>query len=209
MSPQDHYFVSDPRSLYEKKRITAISHNQAFEFCSAPGVFSANKVDTGTLVLLKRLEIPKTGKILDLGCGIGVVGVVVGVLQSNLELHFIDINSRATELAKVNVKNYKLKKYSIFTGDYMEILEKNSHQYDAIYFNPPIRLGKKVYYRHILHAIQYLSSNGYMQIVIKKKLGAESAYSYLQDSIEDSFEMNILGKNSGYWVFEIRKARME
>jgi 16S rRNA (guanine1207-N2)-methyltransferase len=208
MNPQDHYFSSDPQSPYEQKRISAIIRNQAFEFFSAEGVFSANKVDTGTLVLLKRLEIPKNGRILDLGCGIGIIGVVVGVNQPNLEVHFIDINARATQLARTNAKKYNLEYYSIFTGDCMDILEKNSLLYDAIYFNPPIRLGKKVYYNHILQAIQYLKPNGCIQIVIKKKLGAESAYSYLETNVEDSvFEMSILGKNSGYWVFEIRKTR--
>lgn len=210
MTPHDHYFTPDPQSPYEKRIITTISHNHVFEFFSAPGVFSGNKVDTGTSVLLKRADIPEKGRILDLGCGIGIIGIVVGVIQPKLEIHFIDINSRATELAKENTKKYNLQKFSLFTGDYTKILEKNSIFYDAIFFNPPIRLGKKVYYSHILHAIQYLNSNGYMQIVIKKKLGAESAFSYLENSLEESpFTMKILGKNSGYWVFEIRKTGSE
>ena len=205
MAPNDHYFSSEPKSQYDTKIIRTIACNRNFEFYTSPGVFSANKIDTGTSVLLKNVEIPQKGKVLDLGCGIGVVGIVLNVERPNLEVHFIDINSRATELAKKNIKRYKLRKTSIFTGDYMKILEDNSFRYDAIYFNPPIRLGKKIYLSHIHNALNFLNPNGFMQIVIKKKLGAESAYNSLYTNIdENKFEMKILGKNSGYWVFEIR-----
>ena len=134
------------------------------------------------------------------------MGIVLGVIHPELKVHFIDINSRATDLAKKNVQKYKLRSSSIFTGDYITILEKNTSLYDSIYFNPPIRLGKKVYLQHIIHALKFLKSTGYMDVVIKKKLGAESAYNYIENILDDSdFHMTILGKNSGYWVFEIQK----
>jgi len=206
MTPPDHYFSSDPNSEYAIKIIRTISRNRPYEFLTAPGVFSANKVDTGTSVLLKKVSIPEQGKILDLGCGIGVVGIVISNEQHNLKTHFIDINSRATELTLKNIKKYKLRNTSVFTGDYMKVLEENKFLYDAIYFNPPIRLGKKTYLPHIRKAAEFLTTGGVMQIVIKKKLGAESAYNSLYaDLDEEKYTMKILGKNSGYWVFEIRK----
>ncbi|MHA1109951.1 MAG: class I SAM-dependent methyltransferase [Promethearchaeota archaeon] len=206
MTPPDHYFSSEPNSEYAIKIIRTISRNRPYEFLTAPGVFSANKVDTGTSVLLKKVSIPEQGKILDLGCGIGVVGIVISSEQHNLKTHFIDINSRATELTLKNIKKYKLRNTSVFTGDYMKILEENKFLYDAIYFNPPIRLGKKTYLPHIHKAAEFLTTGGVMQIVIKKKLGAESAYNSLYaDLDEEKYTMKILGKNSGYWVFEIRK----
>ena len=140
-----------------------------------------------------------------MGCGIGVVGIVLGVLHPNLEIHFIDVNTRATHLAKLNAKKHKIKKYRVFTGDYLRILQEKGHNYDGIYYNPPIRLGKKVYLDHIMTALSHLSPSGVMNIVIKKKLGAESAYNTLEQNLEDSNRLiHILGKNSGYWVFEIQ-----
>ncbi len=206
MTPPDHYFSPQPNSDYQTKVIRTISRNRNFEFLTAPGVFSANKVDTGTSILLKKASIPDSGKILDLGCGIGIVGIVLSVDHPNLKTHFIDINSRATELTSKNVKKYKLKNPSIFTGDYMKVLEENNYLYDAIYFNPPIRLGKKTYLSHIRKAAEFLTVGGVLQVVIKKKLGAESAYNLLYaDFDEEKFGMIVLGKNSGYWVFEIKK----
>ena len=67
----DHYFSADPDSPYSTKTISTILRNQIFEFYTAQGVFSANKIDTGTQVLIKRATIPKSGTVLDLGCGIG------------------------------------------------------------------------------------------------------------------------------------------
>lgn len=206
MTPPDHYYSPDPNSEFTTKIIRTISRNRPFEFITSSGVFSAKKIDTGTFVLLKKASVPEKGNILDLGCGIGVVGIIFSVEQPNLKTHFIDINSRATELTSRNVKKYKLRKTTIFTGDYMKILEENNFLYDAIYFNPPIRLGKKIYLYHIRKAAEFLTVGGYMQIVIKKNLGAESAYNSLYTDLDEGkFSMKILGKNSGYWVFEIRK----
>jgi hypothetical protein len=57
-----------------------------------------------------------------------------------------------------------------------------------------------------MHAIRFLYPNGFMDFVIKKKLGAESVYKWLNHEIDHSkFGLTILGKNSGYWVLEIQK----
>ncbi len=205
MEKRDHYFTSAPHSPLQLKSIRSIIKNREFQFITASGVFSANKVDTGTSVLLKRATIPPKERILDMGCGIGVVGVVLGVIQPKLEIHFVDINSRATYLAELNAKKHKLKRFTVFTGDYSQILPENNILYDGIYYNPPIRIGKKIYLNHILQTLSYLSPNGVMDIVIKKKLGAESVYNALRQNLEDSNRtIQILGKNSGYWVFEIQ-----
>ena len=206
MTPNEHYFSSIPNSPYKITIISAILCNQIFELYSAPGVFSSRKVDTGTSVLLKNAHIPNHGKILDLGCGIGVIGVVIGVLHPNLEIHFMDINSRGTELTKLNSEKYNLKSYTIYTGDYLKILEKNGFYYDTIYFNPPIRLGKTIYLNQIVFATQYLKFGGIMQIVIKKKLGAESVYDHLRKNLDERlYSIKIIAKNSGYWVFALQK----
>jgi 16S rRNA (guanine1207-N2)-methyltransferase len=208
MSPSDHYYSPDPSSQYNITLISTICRNREFEFYSAPGVFSSTRIDTGTLVLLKKAEIPISGRILDLGCGIGIIGIVLYVENSQIEPHFLDINSRATDLTRRNVEKYHIPNASIFTGDCLVLLEDNNIRYNAIYYNPPIRLGKKIYLEHILKATHYLTPNGFMQIVIKKKLGAPSAYSFLDTNLDKAFfEMKVLGKNSGYWIFEIRKLR--
>jgi 16S rRNA (guanine1207-N2)-methyltransferase len=186
--------------------ISTISRNREFEFYSATGVFSSARIDKGTQVLLKNATIPDSGKILDLGCGIGIIGIVMSLENPQVEPHFLDINTRAIDLTKKNVEKYHVPNASIFTGDCLVLLVENNIRYDAIYFNPPIRLGKKVYFEQIFKAIQYLTPKGFLQMVIKKKLGAQSAYSFLEANLDENlFEMKILGKNSGYWVFEVRK----
>lgn len=154
------------------------------------------------------MEIPTEGLVLDLGCGYGVVGVFLGKFNPNLTIHLIDVNLRAIELAKKNLELNNVKNYQVFTGDLQTILKQNNCLYDAIYFNPPIRIGKKNYISIIIDVLEYLKKEGMFFIVIKHNLGAESAYQEIiyeleQRDIDKLYETMIIAKNSGYWVIKI------
>jgi 16S rRNA (guanine1207-N2)-methyltransferase len=180
------------------------------EFITAPGIFSAKRVDLGTEVLIKNMEIPPNGLVLDMGCGYGVVGVFLGKYNNKLTIHLIDQNQRATELAKKNLQLNSIKNYKIFLGDFNRILIENKNLYDGIYFNPPIRIGQKNYISYIINALEFLRNNGYLFIVIKHKLGAESALNKIIEELESQdkikfYDFKVIAKNSGYWVMRIFK----
>lgn len=156
------------------------------------------------------MEIPKEGLVLDLGCGYGVVGVFLGKINENLSIHLMDVNLRAIELAKKNLEINNIKNYTVFAGDLSTILKHNNYFYDAIYFNPPIRTGKKNYISIIIYVLDFLKNNGSCFIVIKHNLGAESAFQMIIDELEkreiDSlYETSVIAKNSGYWIIKILK----
>ncbi|MCP4762282.1 MAG: methyltransferase [archaeon] len=104
----------------------------------------------------------------------------------------------------------KIRKYKVFIGDYLNVMQKNGAYYDRILFNPPIKVGQDTYIDHIIYALKFLKENGSIFIVIKKKLGAESVNRKLESKIGemenfDNIELKIIAKNSGYWITKISK----
>ena len=150
-------------------------------------------MDRGTEILLNALP-PLSGRVLDLGCGWGAVGTILGVKYPNLDIVMTDINRRAVELARRNlIANGVVCAQAVHGDGYQNI----HGVYDAIITNPPIRAGKSVIYALFAGARQYLSPGGALYIVIRKQQGAPSALKYLQDIYKNA---EVIDRASGFWV---------
>ena len=97
----EHYYSKQQKSLLNIKKISQRIKDLMFEFYTASGVFSKEKIDKGTLVLAECMIIKKNTKVLDIGCGIGILGIVAAKLF-NANVVMSDINERAVMLAKKN-----------------------------------------------------------------------------------------------------------
>ena len=99
------YFDNDKNIKSEKRLIKFNFNAKEFSMYSDNGVFSKDKFDYGTRVLLENIDIHSLcGKVLDLGCGTGVVGLILGTFNKNISIDMIDVNERAIELASENIK---------------------------------------------------------------------------------------------------------
>ena len=146
--------------------------------------------------LTKQLEEEKDPvSVLDLGCGLGPVGVVLKD-QWDTQLTMIDVNQRAVDLAKENLKRYGLQADLCCQDGVQE------GEYACIVFNPPIRAGKKVIYRLFQEAIEHLSQDGHLWIVMRKQHGAQSAIQYLEDL---GCLVRKVKRDKGFWVFVAQK----
>jgi len=176
-----------------------------YMFKTITGVFSYKKLDLGTKVLVDHMIIPdKPSTLLDLGCGYGVIGIVLAYESPFSPVYFIDVNKRAIWCTRENVRlNLPINKgqYRIYTGNYFNPIEETKVMFDAIYMNPPLRKGRKEFLDLFKTLPNYLKPNGSFQFVIKKKMGAEFVYKYLLDLFSDD-RIKILCKRSGYWVFQ-------
>ncbi len=78
-------------------------HVDNLGLCTQPGIFSWNRVDPGSALLLKHLPKKLAGKGADLGCGLGILALAVLHAETVTSLAMIDIDRRAVEMARRNV----------------------------------------------------------------------------------------------------------
>ena len=172
----DHYYTENPNSAHDERRIALRALGNDLTFVTDAGVFSRDGLDRGTEVLLEALP-PLEGRVLDLGCGWGAVGVALGKRYPALDIVMTDINSRAVELARRNLAENGVTA-SVLQGDGFDAVEG---RFDTIVTNPPIRAGKAVIYGLFARARDYLEPDGALYVVIRKQQGAPSALKYLKE----------------------------
>ena len=205
-SENQHYYSSDPKSKVRIYTISESMRRHLFIFKTLPGVFSFKKMDLGTKVFINYMMIPKNPSVLlDLGCGYGPIGIVLGFQSPQSTIYFIDINKRAIWCVKENIKlnlPYNRKQYIPLLGNYLDPVKTKGLKFDGIYMNPPLRQGRKEFLNIIGELPHHLKPDGFFQFVIKKKMGAEYIFKYLEDNYSES-NIEILCKRSGYWVFNM------
>ena len=166
-----------------------------FVFYTDNGVFSKDGLDFGSRLLLETIPLEEVGgKVLDMGCGYGVFGIVLNKVIS-CEVDMVDVNLRAMHLAEINVKENRCTGVSIFESNcYSNINSK----YSCIITNPPIRAGKKIVYDIVMNAKDYLEKDGKLFLVIRKEQGAKS----LIVDLEKNYNVEILEKKKGFFILK-------
>lgn len=204
----EHYFSEKPVGEYKARKINAYIRGRSYFFETASGVFSYKSLDKGTEVLLKYLDFPAEGNILDLGAGYGPIGIVVAKELESLQKHnffFSEVNKRAIWVLKKNIRNYNIKKYRIISGNFVEKakkLKEENIRFKAIYCNPPNRAGLDVIFAMFHAAIDLMDEDGFMQYVIKKSYGAESFAGKIITEFPNH-DIFCTGVKSGYRVYTI------
>lgn len=129
-----------------------------------PGVFSADGLDLGSQMLLASVP-PMRGKLLDFGCGAGVIGSVLAKRNPDLAVHMVDISALALESSRRTLAVNGLEGRVYASDVYSNVAEKFQH----IVSNPPFHAGLKTFYAatetFLAEAPGYLSANGSLTIV--------------------------------------------
>ena len=197
----EHYFTNNPTSKSEERMLDYKIEDKTIKFISDNGVFSKEHVDIATNFMLNVLiKEDLKGKLLDLGCGYGTIGITLSKFF-DIELTMLDINERALNLAKRNCELNQVKDATILESDGME---KVTGKFDVIITNPPIRAGKNVIYKMYEDAEQHLEEGGSFYLVINKKHGAPSTKEFL---IKVFGNCEILDKKAGFNVMKCIKEK--
>jgi 16S rRNA (guanine1207-N2)-methyltransferase len=129
-----------PGTWYEFE-LTVRGHT--FRLRSLPGIFAYDRLDEGTKLLLETLDLPPNPRVLDVGCGYGIIGLLaarLGAAQADL----IDANLLAIAAAQENIARNALLNAQARAGDGIQPI--GTQQYDLVITNPPFHVGGTVDY---------------------------------------------------------------
>ena len=152
-----HYFTNENLPSDIRENICVVL-GKNFKFLTDNGVFSKDGLDFGSRLLLESIPLEEVGgKILDMGCGYGVLGIVLAKILL-VKVDMVDVNLRALHLSKRNAKlNDVTNLVSIFESNCYQNI---STKYSTIITNPPIRAGKKIVYDIVMNARDHLEDGG-------------------------------------------------
>lgn len=190
----EHYYSEQQKSLPNIRRIRQKIRGIEFDFCTASGIFSKDKIDGGTLTLAENIIIKKNDKVLDVGCGIGILGIVAAKLF-DADVVMTDINKRAVMLARKNIMLNNVKA-EIYHGNLYDKIK--NYDFDVVLSNPPQTAGKEICFQLIEKSKNHLKNHGSLQLVARHNKGGKT----LSKKMEGVFgNVKVIAKKSGYWVY--------
>lgn len=194
----DHYFTSNPESAHEERYFTFEFAGKTLRFETDAGVFSKQHVDPGSELLCRSLPQDLAGRVLDVGCGWGAMTVMALAAHPGLTVTMTDVNERALELAKRNVRLNGMEAEALLSDGFSAV----EGEFDAVITNPPIRAGKKVVYGIFEGAAAHLADGGALYAVVRKQQGAPSALAFLKELFR---EAEVIERSGGYWILRAIK----
>jgi len=195
---EDHYFSADPAVAFTREPFVAEVWGRRLALTTGSGVFARGRLDGGTAVLLRETEPPAAGRVLDLGCGYGVIGLAIAACSPGTTVTGVDVNQRAVLLATENAAALDLTdRYAALTPEEVPA----GATYDEIWSNPPIRIGKPALHELLLGWFARLAPGGRAVMVVGKNLGADSLQRWLG---EQGYATERLASAKGFRVLETR-----
>ena len=193
------YFTNDENLRSEYRNVVYNYKDYSFNFTSDLGIFSKDRVDYASKLLIESyFECEeKHKKVLDVGCGYGLIGITISkIMESNVDM--IDVNKRAVHLSNINIKNLKANAKAFESNIYENITDK----YDVIITNPPIRAGKNIYMTILKESYDYLNNGGSLWFVMSKDQGAKSTIEVMKNVYD---EIDVINKSKGFFVILCKK----
>lgn len=196
----EHYFSEDPTSRSNSKQIDVRLAGHKFSVVTASGVFSPDRVDKGTAVLLNNIEhLAPGGEIADLGAGWGAISIALATQSPRATITAVEINNRSLELLTENKNRLGLENIEVRRPEDVDP-EKT---YRQIWSNPPIRIGKTQLHALLTTWLQKLEPGGEAFLVVQKNLGADSLQRWIRQSL--GYPTERIDNSKGYRVLRVTK----
>ena len=198
----DHYFSAEPGSADVRRTVEARIRGHEYTFTTATGVFSRDRLDIGTAVLLREVDPPTTpGTFLDLGTGYGPIACALAMEAPEAVVWAVDVNTRALELTAENAEAAGVadRVHPVLPDDVpAEVV------FDQIWSNPAIHIGKPELHKMLLRWLARLAPGGVAWFVVGKNLGGDSLQRWLT---EQGYLCERTGSAKGFRVLRATRGR--
>lgn len=172
----------------------------ALEFESDETVFSPSSIDAGTLAMLSQVDFQSTDKVLDLGCGYGVVGILASRLIGEENVTMCDISEEAIVLSRRNAVRNHVPDVRIVKSDGLKNIGEEG--FTLILSNPPYHVDFSIPKEFIESGFRKLMIGGKMLMVTKRK-------TWYQNKLTAIFGGVKVTEVNGYFVFIAEKRSMQ
>ncbi len=198
----EHYFSSKPSGDAAYKKIAVPIAGVVKEVTTGSGVFSLSTLDKGTTVLLGVVPEPApTGHLLDIGSGWGPITLTLATKSPNASVWAVDTNERALELTALNAKDLGLT--NVQTALPTDV--PADIQFQTIWSNPPIRIGKAALHEILDTWIPRLALGGDAWLVVQKNLGSDSLQRWLEERYAPDFEVSRFTSEKSFRVLRVHR----
>lgn len=165
-------------------------------FETAPSIFSPNSIDQGTLAMLSVIDFLPSDKVLDLGCGYGVVGILAGKLIGEENVIMCDVSEQAIEYAAMNLRlNNAPDIRACLSDGYKNVAETD---FTLILSNPPYHADFSVPKHFIEVGFKKLVLGGKLVMVTKR-------LDWYKNKLTSVFGGVKIHEINGYYVFVAEK----
>ena len=174
----------------------ALLWNQPLEIETTEGLFSPRGADAGTLSMVSAVELESGQKLLDLGCGAGLVGIAAAKVLGEENVWMTDVDPAAVRCAAENAKRNGVDNVHLCCGDALDAVDASG--FDWILSNPPYHADFSVAKKFIEKGFNRLKLGGKLVMVVKRELW----YRNKLTAIFGGVRMQEIG---GYFVFTAEK----
>lgn len=198
----EHYFSSEPETELKYRQIRVVLAGQTYDLTTANGIFSPERIDAGTHVLLGNTPAPPPGgNFLDLGCGWGPIALTLALEAPHATIWAVDVNERALALVRKNAESLGLDNVNAVRP---EDVPKDV-SFRTIRSNPPIRVGKDELHSMLEKWLPRLEPESDAWLVVQRNLGSDSLHRWLDGALPGSFTVSRAATNKGYRVLRVRR----
>jgi 16S rRNA (guanine1207-N2)-methyltransferase len=204
------YFEARPEVASQPGRVRLDLPDGSVELETDRGVFAHTAVDPGTRYLLRAAPDPPASahQLLDLGCGYGPIAITLARRHPDATVWAVDVNERAVSLTRRNAAALGLTNVRALVADDVATALASDLvgdvRFDAIWSNPPIRIGKAALHEMLASWLGRMASDGRATLVVQKHLGSDSLARWLA---EQGWDVRRLGSRAGYRLLDVTASR--
>ena len=198
----EHYFSSNPESELKLRQIRVPLVGQVYDLTTANAIFSPERIDAGTQVLLGNTpEPPPGGDFLDLGCGWGPIALTLAIQSPHATIWAVDVNDRALDLVRRNAESIGITNINAVRPEDVPA----DVAFRTIRSNPPIRVGKDELHGMLEFWLPRLEAESDAWLVVQRNLGSDSLHRWLEGALPEGFAVTRAATNKGYRVLRVRR----